>query len=141
MEICLEGLLDDYDEVRGAVAGHEDSEACRLLEKAYCEMLLQIQGWLDEIVECLDDPTDALEERGLTSEEDQRQPIRLNLNLEAPPSFTTLTRWIEQKASTLRIKEESSRQSRTGFGWWDLLAACGLGWWLGNPGDDGDCDC
>ncbi len=91
VEICLEGLLDDYDEVRGAVAGHADSEACRLLEKAYREMLFQIQGWLDEIVECLDDPTDALEERGLTSEEDQRQPIRLNLKLEAPPSFTTLT--------------------------------------------------
>lgn len=140
MEICLEGLLDDYDEVRGAMAGQADSEACRLLENVYRETLVQTLDWLDEIVECLNDPTDALEERGLTSEEDKRLPIRLKLKLEAPPSLTELTRWIKQKAGTLRIKEESSRQSRTGIGWLELLAA-GLGWSLGKLGDDGDCDC
>ena len=144
MEICLERLLDDYDEVRRAFPGFVDSEGCRLLEQVYREALLQIQGWLDDLLECLNDPMAALEKRGLTIEEGKRQPITLDLELGAPPSLTDLDRWIEQRADTLFAAEEakltdaSARISRRGTGCLGLLATFGLGWWLGS--NSWDCE-
>ena len=147
MEICLERLLDDYDEIRRAIPGFVDSEGCRLLEQVYREALLQIQSWLDDIVECLNDPRGALEKRGITIEEGKRVPITLDLVLEPPPSLTDLDRWIEQRADALFAAEEakltdaSARMSRRATGCLGLLATFGLGWWLGSAGDDGDFDC
>lgn len=142
MEICLERLLDDYDEVRRAIPGIVDTEGCRLLEQVYREALLQIQGWLDDLLECLNDPMGALEKRGLTIEEGRRLPITLDLELGPPPSLTDLDRWIEQRADTLFATEEakltdaSARMSRRATGCLGLLATFGLGWWLGGKSED-----
>ena len=147
MEICLEHLLDDYDEVRRAIPGFVDSEGCRLLEQVYREALLQIQGWLDDLLECLNDPMGALQKRGLTIEEGKRLPISLDLELGAPPSLTDLDRWIEQRADALFAAEEakstdaSARMTRRATGCLGLLATFGLGWWLGGNSEDGDFDC
>ena len=143
MEICLERLLDDYDEVRRTVPGLADSEGCRLLEKVYRETLLQIQGWLDDLIECLNDPMGALEKRGLTVEEGKRLPIVLDLELEPPPSLTDLDRWAVQREDRLIAAEEaesieaSAHMSRRRTGCLGLLATFGLGWWLGKDDDQG----
>ena len=142
MEICLERLLDDYDEVRRAIPGFVDSEGCRLLEQVYREALLQIRGWLDDLLECLNDPMGALQKRGLTIEEGKRVPIPLDMELGAPPSLTDLDRWIEQRADALFAAEEakstdaSARMSRRVTGCLGLLATFGLGWWLGGNSED-----
>ena len=142
VEICLERLLDDYDEVRRAIPGSVDSEGCRLLEQVYREALLQIQGWLDDLLECLNNPMGALEKRGLTLEEGRRLPITLDLELGAPPSLTDMDRWIEQRADALFAAEEakladaSARTSRRATGCLGLLATFGLGWWLGGNSED-----
>ena len=142
MEICLERLLDDYDEVRRANPSHEDSEGCRLLEKVYRDTLVQIQDWLDETVECLNDPRGALRKRGLVLEEGKRVAITLDLDFEPPPSMNQLVRWTVRRGDTL-IDEEIAISNR-GWGhmfWMGLLALIGLGWWSGSPGGDGDFDC
>ena len=142
MEICLERLLDDYDEVRRANYDHGDSEGSRLLAKLYRDTLAQIQDWLDETVECLKDPTGALKKRGLVLEEGKRVPITLDLEFEAPPSMNDLVRWTVQRGDTLIDEEEASaRKSRGGVGCLGLLATFGLGWWLGGAGEDDDFDC
>lgn len=144
MEICLERLQDDYDEVRRKIPGHADSEGCRLLEKVYREVLLQIQGWLDDLIECLNDPIGALEKRGLALEKGKRLPITLDLVLEAPPSLTDLDRWIEQRADTpfaaedAKLIDPSAHASQRRTGCLGLLVTFGLGWWLGNSGEDYD---
>ena len=143
MEICLERLLDDYDEVRRTVPGLADSEGCRLLETVYRDALLQIQGWLDDLIECLNDPMGALEKRGLALEKGKPLPITLDLELGAPPSLTDLDRWIQQRADRLIAAEEaesieaSAHMSRRRTGCLGLLATFGLGWWLGKDDDQG----
>ena len=141
MEICLERLLDDFDEVRRANYGHGDSEGARLLAKLYRDTLAQIQDWLDETVECLNDPTGALKKRGLVLEEGKRVPITLDLEFEAPPSMNDLVQWTVQRGDTL-IDEERAKSDKASGGtvWMGLLALFGLGWWLGSAGEDGDCD-
>lgn len=151
MEICIEHFLDDYDEVRGAILGHPDSEGRRLLERVYRETLMQIQRLLDDIVECCNDPRGALEKRGLSTEEGTHQPIRLDLVLEAPPSMSVLELWIVERGDTLidgeraTLIETSARTSRKGTGWLGFLATLVLGYllggWLGGAGEDGDFDC
>ena len=142
MEICLERLLDDYDEVRRANPSHVDSEGCRLLEKVYRDTLVQIQDWLDETVECVNDPRGALKKRGLVLEEGKRVSITLDLDFEPPPSMNGLVRWTVQRGDTL-IDEEGAKSNKA-WGrmvWMGLLASFGLGWWLGSTGEDGDFDC
>ena len=142
MEVCLERLLDDYDEVRRAIPGHADSEGTRLIEKVYRDTLLQIQDWLDETVECLNDPRGALKKRGLVLEEGKRVPIPLDLEFEAPPSINDLVQWTVQRGDTLIDEQRASaRKYRRGAGCLGLLATFGLGWWLGSAGEDGDFDC
>ncbi|MYC82905.1 MAG: hypothetical protein F4X19_12555 [Acidobacteria bacterium] len=142
MEVCLERLLDDYDEVRRAIPGHADSEGTRLIEKVYRDTLLQIQDWLDETVECLNDPRGALKKRGLVLEEGKRVPIPLDLEFEAPPSMNDLVQWTVQRGHTLIDEQRASaRKYRRGAGCLGLLATFGLGWWLGSAGEDGDFDC
>lgn len=146
MEICLERLLDDYDEVRRANPGREDSEGCRLLERVYRDALVQVQDWLDEIVGCLSDPMGALETRGLVVEEGKRVPIPVDLDFGAPSSIKDLERWALQRGDRLideeaaKLTEASSRKSRSGVGCLGLLATFGLGWWLGGAGEDDDFD-
>ena len=141
MEIRLERLLDGYDEVRRASPGFADSEGSRLLEKVYRDTLLQIQGWLDDLIECLDDPMGALEKRGLVGEEGKRVPIPLDLDLVPPPSMNDLVQWTVERGDTLieeeqaKLIEASSRNSRRGTGLLGLLAAFGLGWSFGGDGD------
>ncbi len=143
MEICLERLLDDYDEVRRTVPGLADSEGCRLLETVYRDALLQIQGWLDDLIECLNDPMGALEKRGLALEKGKPLPITLDLELGAPPSLTDLDRWIQQREDRLIAAEEaesieaSAHMSRRRTGCLGLLATFGLGWWFGKDDDQG----
>ena len=54
-----------------------------------------------------------------------------------------LVQWTVERGDTLIEEEEaklieaSSRNSRRGTGFLGLLAAFGLGWWIGG---DGDCD-
>lgn len=106
VEICLEHFLDDHDEVRRAVIEYADSEGRRLLENVYRETLIQIQRWLDDIVECRNDAKVALEKRGLSIEEGKHQRIRLDLVLEAPPSIDALERWILERGSRWSMKRE-----------------------------------
>ena len=146
MEIRLERLLDDYDEVRRANPGVADSEGSRLLEKVYRDTLHQIRDWLDDLIECLNDPMGALEKRGLVYEEGKPVPITLDLDIVPPPAMKDLERWAVQRGDglineeTANSNEASGRLSRKGTGCLGLLATFGLGWWLGSAGDGYDDD-
>lgn len=137
MEICLERLLDDYGEVRRANFSHEDSEGARLLEKVYRDTLLQIQDWLDETVECVNDPMGALKKRGLVLEKGKRVAITLDLDFEPPPAMDDFVQWTVQRGDTLIDEERAKSNKASGrMGCLGLLATFGLGWWLGSGSDD-----
>lgn len=137
LEVRIEGLLDSYDEVRGAEGDPEDAPGLSLLADIYRNLLRQILTWLNEILEFVDRPLAALRSRGLPTE--GKVDLAITLTLESPsPQLESLARWAGQRADELDLlwDEEAERdRPRSDFGLLALvLSAFGLGWLFG--GDD-----
>ena len=98
-EICIERLLDSYDEVRRVKADARDAPGLLLLGDIYRELLDQAQAWLNEILDFVDDPIEALHSRGLATERDV--DLTISLTLEASPQMDSLVRWGRQRAEKL----------------------------------------
>ena len=84
-EMCVERLLDSYDEVRRVKGDARDAPGLLLLGDIYREMLDQAQAWLEEILVFVDDPIETLRKRGLATEGDV--DLTISLTLEAPPQM------------------------------------------------------
>lgn len=69
-EMCIERLLDSYDEVRRAKGDFADAPGLLLLGDIYRELLDETRAWLNEILDFVDDPIATLRKRGLATEGD-----------------------------------------------------------------------
>ena len=89
-------MLDNYDELRRLNAEADDIRGWRFLTEIYCDMLGQIQRWLDDIVAGLDDAQAALSSRMDGGGQDLQ--VTAPLNMTAPPEVEELTDWMERRA-------------------------------------------
>jgi len=126
--VHIEGLLDQYDEVRRVKPEIGDVHPHGLLVGVYRDLLEQVQTWLNDVLQSLGDPVGALQKRGLPTE--GRVEITVALTLEAPRQVDDLARWAQQRAGEL----ERDRGRRSWFTW--VLIAFGLGWLVGDDGDE-----
>ena len=143
MKRPLNDLMNDFDVVRLGPAVPNDLEGARLLEETYRDMaMLPVQSWLEEVVECLDDPIGALRKHGLPTQGPAHIPMMLEIK--ATRSARKLKRWRKRKAEAARLepylearrrKTELPAAPRQSGSLVSLaLIAFGLGWLLG--GDD-----
>lgn len=130
LEARLERLLDDWDDVRSVRPDRTAERGWNLLVDIYRDLAEQVQGWLDELLEILEDPVAALERRGLADEEHVEIP--LTLTLEAPAAAKALRRWAEDR---LRARAKPGAKEGRGFFWIGVLAVLGL-IWLFSGGDE-----
>ena len=143
-EMCIERLLDSYDEVRGLKADARDATGFSLLVDSYRELLGETRAWMGEILDLVDDPIETLRKRGLATEGDIHLSFRLELD--ASPQFDSLVRWGTQRVEEVSWSgwdyPDESRVEAANHGGrrWDygvlalVLSAFGLGWLMG--GDD-----
>ena len=99
LEVLLDRILDGYDEVRCLRASADDYEGWRLLVETYRGTLVQVQSWLDELVDFLHDPIAGLKKRGISAEGDAE--VTFSLDLKAPPELNQLTEWSRQRSYEL----------------------------------------
>ena len=129
----LDHLLDDYHEVRRAQTWPEDEPAARMLRNVYRDVLRQIEGWLEDIVECLDDPLAAVKKRGLPTQGNVE--ITFTLKVETPSQTGMLTRWIEDRNEQLEACERQAERRVERAEGRSLLSlvllAFGVGWLFG----------
>ena len=143
-EMCVERLLDSYDEVRRVKGDARDAPGLLLLSDIYRERLDQARAWLDEVLDFVDDPIATLRKRGLATEGDV--DLTISLTLEASPQMDSLVRWGKQRAEELsrsgwdypdggEVETAKHGGRRRDYGVLALmLSAFGLGWLMG--GDD-----
>ena len=101
LERSLKRILDTYDEVRLLQADATIPEFWYLLEDIYCDVLTQIQGWLEELLGLLDDSTPDLDAANVR-EEGFRQVI-FALKLARSPRMEELVKWVLPTASEVEV--------------------------------------
>ena len=143
-EMCIERLLDSYDEVRGVKGDPRDAPGFSLLGDIYRELLDEARAWLDEILDFVDHPIEALRKRRLVTEGDV--DLTISLTLETPPQLGSLLSWGRQRAEDQswpgldysddqRVEAANHGGRRRDYGVLALvLSAFGLGWLM--YGDD-----
>lgn len=133
-EAFLGDLLSEYQGLKRLNAHGADIEGRDLLAGAYRHTLVQIQGWLQDLVDTLADPQTALRRKGLPTTGPVEIPLTLHLT--GAPELVALGHWGERQSGVF----SSSRNS--GLGFWGTVGALALGWGIGNAlfGDD-DCGC
>ena len=127
LEVRLEQLLDDWDEVRRVDPDPADRRGWDLLWRLYRNVVKQVHDWLDELIECLDDPLAALEKRGLPHE--KTVAIPLSLVFEAPGETRPLGRWAEGRMREREEDKQLRAEHRSLVA--RFLKAVGLGWLFG----------
>ena len=143
-EMCIERLLDSYDEVRRAKGDARDAPGLALLGDSYRELLDETWAWMGEILDFVDDPIETLRKRGLATEGDIHLSFRLQLD--SPPQFDSLVSWGTKRAEEgswpgwdysddPQVEAVNHGGRRRDYGVLALvLSAFGLGWLVG--GDD-----
>lgn len=131
LDARLEWLMDDWDDVRNAEPDPTDERAWKLLTDLYRDIVAQVQEWLDELVEVLDDPLAATEKRGLADEKTAH--ITLSLTFRRPSQTKALARWAEERT----IESERAARKKANRESWiaGILIGIGLGFLLGGDGD------
>lgn len=145
LEVQLERLLNHYNEVRRVRPDHGYADGWRFLTGVYRDLLMQVQRWLGELIDFLEDPVAALKKRQLPTSGDVE--FTLALKIVPSPSLRELTNWASRKATEMEVVEKerfenqveeaaarSARaEERSLFAL--ILAAFGLGWLVGG-GDE-----
>lgn len=142
VEVHIEGLLDQYDEVRRVKPENGDFHAHVLLGEIYHDLLEQVQAWLKDVLESVDDPVAALRKRGLPTE--GHVEITIALTVQPSRQVDELARWAQHRttglASSTRAYNDGLERGVTGherrswFTW--VLIGFGLGWLVGDDGDE-----
>ena len=99
LDVRLEQILQSYEELLGLDADDADFRGWFLLREVYRETLAQIQWWLDEWIDFLENPTDELNRRGLGY--DDKVDVTFALTLSCEEQLDELTQWIERRADQL----------------------------------------
>ena len=127
----LDCILDGYDQVRHLMPSDEDFEGWSLLVEIYEDTLSQIQDWLREVVEFLDDPVAGVRKRGNPA--DGSGGVNLHLEMRAPRQLNRLTRWLDHRGHdpTAAQNEAWAAQDRRHAHRTGMVAGTLLGLWLG----------
>ena len=99
MNVHVGRLLTSYDEIRRANPDGADSPGWSLLRELYRDVLLQVQNWLDDVVDIVNEPVSGLEKRGLSNEDNVTITLNLGLSL---PKANSLNRWTARRAAELK---------------------------------------
>lgn len=99
MNVHVGRLLTSYDTIRRAKPGRGDSRGCSLLRELYRDVLLQIQSWLDDVIDIVNDPVSGLNKRGLSNEDDLTITLDFGSSM---PKASALNRWTAQRAAKLK---------------------------------------
>ena len=131
MRAELEGILDGYDNVRCLQASDEDFEGWSILREIYEETLYQIRGWVDEVVDFLDDPVAGVKKRGLPA--DGSGVVNLDLVMKAPRQLNRLTSWSKRRYDLMAAEHQNAwvqeeRRARRD----DMILGALAGWFIGN---------
>lgn len=134
----FEGVLDeiirDYRKIDRHAAFIGDEEARVLLVRTYRHSMREIQVWLQDLVNTLAAPKEALRRKGLPTTGTIEIPLTLTLT--AAPELAGLQRWGERHS----IYTPSPTSTNQGLGFWGTVGAIAIGWGIGEAlfGDD-DC--
>ena len=120
LEVHLDALLARYTEVRRWRPSASDLSARDLLAGVYRHLLTEIRGWMEELVEMIDDPRAAVKRRGLPTSGYVELPGTLTLT--AAPQLAELNDWLEGE---LLVPPAPARES--GLGFCGTVAAAVLG--------------
>ena len=142
VEVDIEGLSDCYDDVRRVTPEHDAVHTHSLLCGIYRDLLEQVQAWLNDVLQSVDDPVGALQKRGLPTE--GHVEVTIALTLEPPPQVDDLARWAQQqttgRGSSNRpyndgLERQVTDRGRGNWLTW-VLIAFGVGWLVGDDGDE-----
>ena len=125
----LDAILDGYDEVRRLKPDDADFEGWSLLVQIYEETLFQLQLWLEEVVEFLDDPVAGVKRRGVPA----GGTVHLQLEMRPPHQMKALTRWLKHRGHDLRAAahDRAMAEARQQGHLTGMAVGSVLGWWLG----------
>lgn len=100
-ERTVDDLLFDHGYLRRIAASTDEQEALDLLTDAYRHAILQIRGWLAEVLKIASDPAAALRERGRDPDAPGVSEIELVWRFDSPPRLGALRAWIERRGAAL----------------------------------------
>ena len=125
----LEAILDGYADVRGLNPSDEDFEGWSLLVEIYEETLFQIQRWLEEAVEFLDDPVAVVKRRGIPA----GGTVNVGLEMKPPRQMKALTRWLQRRGHDLQAAahDRAMAEARQHGHLQGMVVGSLLGWWMG----------
>ena len=106
MEVCLDHLLESYDDVRCAKPHRRDARGWSLLADIYRNPLVEILEACDQALEFVDDPQAHNRKRGLPA--DGSADLELSFALYPTAEVEKLTRWSERRVD--RLLEETDLQ-------------------------------
>ena len=106
------------------------------------DLLEQVQAWLNDVLQTVDDPVGALQKRGLPTE--GHVEVTIGLTVEPLWQVDDLARWAQQqttgRGSSNRPYNDGLEHQVTDRGRGNLLTwvliAFGLGWLVGDDGDE-----
>ena len=101
LERSLKRILETHDEVRLLQADATIPKYWYLLEDIYCDVLTQIQAWLERLLGLLDDPMPDLEAASVR--EESFRPVIFALKLARPPRMEELVEWVLPTASEVEV--------------------------------------
>lgn len=122
-EGVLDEIISDYQKVSRQSAYGSDEEVCALLAGTFRHSLQEIQEWLRDVVETLEDPMAALQRKELPTT--GYVEIPLTLTLTSAPGLAGLQRWGEDHSVyTPPAKSQ-------GLGFWGTIGAIAIGCGIG----------
>lgn len=128
----LDEIINDYRKIGRQSAFGSDEEARVLLAGIYRHSMREIQVWLQDLVDTLADPKEALRRKGLPTT--GAIEIPLTLTLTTAHELAGLQRWGERHS----FYTPSPTPTNQGLGFWGTVGAIAIGWGIGEAlfGDD-----
>ncbi len=131
-EGVLDEIINEYRKIGRQSAFGSDEEARVLLAEIYRHSMREIQVWLQDLVDTLADPKEALRRKGLPTTGSNEIPLTLTLT--SAPELAGLQRWGERHS----FYTPSPTPTNQGLGFWGTVGAIAIGWGIGEAlfGDD-----
>jgi hypothetical protein len=131
-EGVLDEIINEYRKIRCQSAFGSDEEARVLLAGIYRHSMREIQFWLQDLVDTLADPKEALRRKGLPTTGSIEIPLTLTLT--SAPELAGLQRWGERHS----FYTPSPTPTNQSLGFWGTVGAIAIGWGIGEAlfGDD-----
>lgn len=114
-EAHLQLLQDGYVEVLAWGGAKRARQGRDLLAEIYRDTLTQIEDWIEEIVDTVEEPLAAVKRRGMRAQ--REVTLTIMLTLRPPPELEQLVRWANGNTAS----------KGDGIGFWGIVAGTALG--------------